>query len=126
MKDADKLKLMLLAWNYSLQQQAQVTGPGGVPGQLPTGADASGQMAQPSSQQQVPVSTASVALNSALSPSNGNVVNVATTASAMPTVTSGQSSTCTANGGASINTNTVTLTGKPCSLHNFVMLELIY
>ena len=40
MKDADKFKLMLLAWNYSLQQQAQGTGvvptslPGG--GQLPT------------------------------------------------------------------------------------------
>ncbi|XP_032453577.1 nucleolar protein 4-like isoform X4 [Nasonia vitripennis] len=93
MKDADKLKLMLLAWNYSLQQQAQVAGGGpagavpvpGQPGQLPPTAQ------QPA---QLPVTTAqngpalSPSSTTAASSSNGTLAPVVTSQSVISTANS--------------------------------------
>ncbi|XP_031778543.1 nucleolar protein 4-like isoform X2 [Nasonia vitripennis] len=107
MKDADKLKLMLLAWNYSLQQQAQVAGGGpagavpvpGQPGQLPPTAQ------QPA---QLPVTTAqngpalSPSSTTAASSSNGTLAPVVTSQSVISTANSTVNNNSTLTGTRSV------------------------
>lgn len=111
MKDSDKLKLMLLAWNYSLQQQAQVQGGAQGPGGQPPPSVMAQQLAQQQQQQQQVPNTTNC--GSALSPSS-NCGGISTTASSNGTAApiSSQSAISTANS----TINNCTLTGESPSI----------